>query len=156
MSSDPQWREQSIYPKAWHRFDLAQTTPSLFVNQATTCKWTLEEDLRNYQRCGAGGMGVWRQKVTAENEDTAIALLIDSGIQVSSVSWVSGFTGTMGYRLPEFFDDARDALKLAGLLDADCVLATTGRRGTHIRSHSRRLLLDSLREVGDLAAESHR
>ena len=153
VSSSSHWQQPHSLTELKQRFDLAHGLPTLCVNQATTYQWSLAEDLENYSAAGVGGMGVWMQKVTAEDEDEAIASLIDSGMNFSSVSWITGLTGTMGSRLDDVFEEAFSTIRLGAILNADCVLVTTGRRGNHIRTHQRRVLIDSLKRLGDMAAD---
>ncbi len=68
----------------------------LSMNELTTYRWSLGQDLENYREAGYSGIGVWRQKLADENDDSAIERLTASGLNVSNVSWAGGFTGRDG------------------------------------------------------------
>jgi sugar phosphate isomerase/epimerase len=130
-----------------------QKIPQLAVNQVTTYRWSLEQDLENYRRAGVSGIGIWRKKVDECGEDDAIESLIDSGLPVTSVSFAGGFTGSLGYRFEEAIADSVDAIRLASKVNAQCVFVATGSKWRHIKSNALRLLDDGLKRLGDLAAD---
>ena len=51
----------------------------LSMNELTTYRWSLGQDLENYREAGYSGIGVWRNKLSDENEDEAIERLAASG-----------------------------------------------------------------------------
>ncbi|HID22180.1 MAG TPA: sugar phosphate isomerase/epimerase [Planctomycetaceae bacterium] len=122
------------------------------MNQTTTRRWTLQQDVLYYQEMEIDAIGVWRPKLAALGEDEAIEFLRDSGMKVTSVSWAGGFTGTNGYTFQEVLDDARHAIQTAERLKADCVVIISGPRNSHIKSHMYCLLVEALRELADCAA----
>ena len=123
----------------------------LSMNQLTTYRWSLGQDLENYREAGYGGIGVWRQKLSDENEDSAIELLLASGLAVSNVSWAGGFTGSDGRSLAESIDDAASAIRVAGSVNAGCLVIYSGGRNNHIFRHAGRLLRMALDELLPLA-----
>jgi sugar phosphate isomerase/epimerase len=123
----------------------------LSMNELTTYRWSLEQDVENYQQAGYRAIGVWRQKLSDWDEDDAINLLVDSGMQVSHVGWAGGFTGSDGRSPTESLDDANDALRLAGALGAGCLVIYPGGRNNHTFRHAGRLLRSALDELLPMA-----
>lgn len=123
----------------------------LSVNGLTTVRWNLLEDISG--RCDAGfeTVGLWRPKVLEFGDDRAVELLQDSPLRVSSLSWIGGFTGNNGQTLTEAIQEAQETLQLAARLEADCVVVVSGSRSGHTLNHARRLLLEALHQLGDLA-----
>ena len=123
------------------------------VNEMTTYRWSFLEDVLNYEELGIEGIGIWRPKLCECGEELARHVLVDSSLKVTSVSWAGGFTGVNGYSFADAIDDARDAIRLAASLKAECLVVLSGGRNGHIKSQMYRLLVDGLRELGDFAAE---
>src|SRR3954471_14655916 len=123
----------------------------LSMNELTTYRWSLGQDLDNYRDAGYGGIGVWRQKLIDENEDSVIERLNASGLSVSNVSWAGGFTGSDGRSLAESIDDAASALRLAGSVLAGCLVIYSGGRNNHTYRHAGRLLRLALDELLPIA-----
>ncbi|MBW3539515.1 MAG: sugar phosphate isomerase/epimerase [Planctomycetes bacterium] len=130
-----------------------QTIPQLAVNQRTTCRWSLIDDVAAYSEAGAAGIGLWRPKLAEFGEERALELIRESGLAVSSLSWAGGFTGENGYSWLDAVADARDAIAAAGELGAGCLVLVSGPQRNHIRPHARRLLCDALVQLGDFAAQ---
>jgi sugar phosphate isomerase/epimerase len=124
------------------------------MNEVTTLRWSLFDDVSGYRNAGIGALGIWRPKLAEFGEDRGIDLVRDSGLAVSSVSWVGGFTGQNRQSFDDAVAEARDVIHLAGQLEADAVTVISGGRCGHIRSHARRLLVDALCELGDDAARA--
>ena len=123
----------------------------LSMNEITTFRWSLEQDVENYQQAGYRAIGLWRQKLADWDEDDAVDLLSGSGLVVSNVGWAGGFTGSDGRTPAESIDDAADALRLAGKLSAGCLVIYPGGRNNHIFRHATRLLRSALNELLPLA-----
>ncbi len=123
----------------------------LSMNQLTTYRWSLGQDLENYREAGYSGIGVWRQKLSDENEDVVVELLQASGLNVSNVSWAGGFTGSDGRSLADSIDDAASAIRVAGLVNAGCLVIYSGGRNNHIFRHAGRLLRMALDELLPIA-----
>lgn len=123
----------------------------LSMNEITTFRWSLDQDVENYQQAGYRAIGVWRQKLADWDEDEAIALLAGSGLSVSNLVWAGGFTGSDGRTLAESIDDAADALRLAAALSAGCLVIYPGGRNNHTFRHAGRLLRTALDELLPLA-----
>jgi len=123
------------------------------MNEMTTYRWSFLEDVSAYQDAGLNAIGIWRPKLVEFGEERGIELIRDSGLAVSSLSWAGGFTGSNEHSFLEALDDARDAVRVGGALNAECLVIISGSRAGHTVNHSRRLLVDALRSLGDLAAE---
>jgi len=127
--------------------------PKLSMNEMTTYRWSLLEDVTGYRDAGIGGIGIWRAKLAEFGEELGVNLIHESGLAVSSVSWAGGFTGANGHSYRESVADARDAIRVAADLNAQCLVIVSGSRAGHTTRHAQRLLVDALSELGDTAAE---
>lgn len=123
----------------------------LSMNEMTTYRWSLGQDIDNYQEASYSGIGVWRHKLSDEDEDLAIERLTASGLRVTNLSWAGGFTGSDGRSLADSIDDASDAIRLAGSLMAGCLVVYSGGRNNHTYRHAGRLLRTALDELLPLA-----
>jgi sugar phosphate isomerase/epimerase len=125
----------------------------LSINELTTFRWTFEEDVAGYAAAGVEGIGVWRQKLADFGEDRGIELLLESGLSVSSLLWAGGFTGSDGKSFKESIEDAKDAIRLAGAMNAGCLIVYTGPRAGHTHNHARRLMRGALEEILPIAED---
>jgi sugar phosphate isomerase/epimerase len=125
----------------------------LSMSELTTLRWSFEEDVALYAACQIPAIGVWREKLTDFGEEKGIELLQDHGLEVCSLSWAGGFTGSEGMTFRDSVNDAAEALRLAESLGAPCLIVHSGPRNGHTQGHARRLLLQGLRELAPLAAE---
>ncbi|HEY3392953.1 MAG TPA: sugar phosphate isomerase/epimerase family protein [Lacipirellulaceae bacterium] len=121
------------------------------MNEITTFRWSLEEDVENYQHAGYRAIGVWRQKLSDGDEDRAIDLVAESGLVVSNLMWAGGFTGSDGRTLGESIDDAAEAIRLAAALQAGCLVIYPGGRNNHTYRHAGRVLRSALDQLLPLA-----
>lgn len=127
--------------------------PTLSMNEVTTFRWSLEEDVRRYVAAGYEGIGVWRRKLSDHGEEQGVDLIAESGLRVTNLVWAGGFTGSDGRSLDESVQDAMHALKLAGALGAGCLVVYPGGRNNHIFSHAERLLRMAIEQLLDYAAD---
>jgi sugar phosphate isomerase/epimerase len=123
----------------------------LSMNEITTFRWSLEEDVEYYQRAGYSSIGVWRQKLADKDEEQAVELLAASDLSVSNLLWAGGFTGSDGRTFEESIHDATHALKLAAAIKAGCLVIYSGGRNNHTYRHADRLLAAALDELLPLA-----
>jgi sugar phosphate isomerase/epimerase len=123
----------------------------LSMNEVTTYRWSLEQDVENYLQAGYRSIGVWRRKLADWDEDEAVNLLLDCGLHVSNLGWAGGFTGSDGRTPAESIDDACDALRLASALNAGCLVIYPGGRNNHTFRHAGRLLRTALNELLPIA-----
>lgn len=123
------------------------------MNEVTTFRWSLEEDVRRYVAAGYEGIGVWRRKLADHGEEQGVDLIAESGLRVTNLVWAGGFTGSDGRTLDESVHDATHALRLAGALGAGCLVVYPGGRNNHICSHAERLLRTAIGRLLDFAAD---
>lgn len=127
--------------------------PTLSMNELTTFRWPLEEDVRRYAAAGYEGIGVWRQKLSDYGEEAAVDLIAESGLRVTNLLWAGGFTGSCGRTPAESVQDAIHAIRLAGALGAGCLVIYPGGRNFHIYRQAERLLRGALDQLLDYAAD---
>ena len=116
----------------------------LAICELTTYRWSFEEDVQHYAAAGIGGIGIWRHKLSDYGETRGREVLAEHRLQVSSLFWAGGFTGSGDQSHEESVEDACDALRLAAALGAGCLIVHSGARGMHTQNHVRRLLLTAL------------
>lgn len=126
--------------------------PRFSVNQVTTKRWSLEEDAFNYSKVGTAGIGLWRDKISDYGEEKARDLLTELDLNVSSYSYVGGFTGCQG-RWRDRVKDAVETMASARSLGARNVLLFSGSRNGHIRPQAMRCLLDAIEKLLPFAEE---
>ncbi len=126
---------------------------TLSVNEATTFRWTFEEDVSHYLEEEIPAIGVWRQKLSDYGEEKAAELLQETGMKVSHLFWAGGFTGSDGRTFRASLEDAEEALRIAASLKAQSLIVYSGARAGHTHNHARRLFREALLELAPLAAE---
>lgn len=127
--------------------------PRLAINQLTTYSWSFEQDVSEYARIGASGIGIWRAKLTDYGVEKGADLIREHDLRVSSLHWAGGFTGSDGRSYGDSLRDASEALQVASQIDAPCVVVHSGARGGHTRNHARRLFLNALERLLPVAEE---
>lgn len=128
-------------------------TNMLSMNELTTYRWSLDEDLARYTDAGYRSIGVWRQKLADFGEERGVALIAESGLTVSNLQWAGGFTGSDGRSVDDSLRDAEHAVRLAAELNAGCLVVYAGGRNNHTYRHAERLLRSSLDHLLDYAAD---
>lgn len=123
----------------------------LAINQLTTLRGEFQSDLAEYSRAGIPAIGLSWRKLCDFGVQRGIRSVLRSGLAVSSIGWVGGFTGHHGYSLDETLRDAKRAIRVAAQLRAPNVVVITGPQGGHITPHARRLVVASLRELANFA-----
>ncbi|MEX2285447.1 MAG: sugar phosphate isomerase/epimerase family protein [Planctomycetaceae bacterium] len=124
------------------------------MNEVTTFRWSLFDDVSGYHDAGINAIGIWRPKLSEFGEERGIDLVQECGMSVSSLSWVGGFTGANRQSFDDAIADARDAVRVADQLNADAVAVISGPRAGHTRNHAKRLLVDALKELSDDASDA--
>ena len=130
----------------------SQVISRLSMSEVTTYRWSFEEDIQHYQAAGYQSLGVWRQKLSDFGEEEGIELLAKSGMKVSNLLWAGGFTGSDGRSYREAVEDGCHAVRLAGALNAGCLVVYPGGRNNHTFRHAERLFriaLDSLLSLAE-------
>ncbi|HLQ46836.1 MAG TPA: sugar phosphate isomerase/epimerase family protein [Planctomycetaceae bacterium] len=126
----------------------------LSINAVTTYRWSFEEDVVRYRLAGIEAIGLWLPKLLEYGEERGAELLEENGLAVSSLSWAGGFTGAFGHELDDVLAETRELIRLAGRLHAGSLIVVTGPKNNHLNKHANRLLVDSLKELADEAAEN--
>lgn len=120
------------------------------VSELSTYRWSFEEDVIQYHRAGYNAMGIWLPKLIDYGEEKGVELLQEYQMQISSLQWVGGFTGSDGRTYRESLLDALDTIQLAADIGAKTVIVLAGGRGGHTKNHANRILrcaLDVLAEA---------
>ncbi len=123
----------------------------LSVSELSTFRWSLEEDVLHYHRAGFGAIGIWRPKLSDYGEEKGLELIREHGLEISSMQWIGGFTGSDGRSYREALHDGLDAIQLAADIGAQTVTVLSGGRGGHTKSHADRILRTALRELAEAA-----
>jgi sugar phosphate isomerase/epimerase len=92
--------------------------PRLSINQATVKYATLADALRVTATAGVGAIGLWREPVAEVGLATAVDLVADSGLRVSSLCRGGFFTTPEGPRRRAALDDNRRAIEETAALAA--------------------------------------
>jgi sugar phosphate isomerase/epimerase len=96
----------------------------LSLNQATIKHATLDEALAAARAAGIESIGLWREPVAAVGLETAVRLVADSGLRVSSLCRGGFFTAEPGAAQQEALADNRRAI------DETAALAAAGADGS--------------------------
>ena len=99
----------------------------LSLNETTTFRWTLEDDVAQYSAAGIEAIGVWRQKLSDYGQDRAVELIRKHHLKVSHLFWAGEFTGSEGHSYRESVADTADALRTAAALEAGCLVVCSAR-----------------------------
>lgn len=128
--------------------------PKLSVNQSTTLRWSFEEDVVRYRLSGINVIGLWLPKLLEYGEERALDWLSENRLTVSTLSYAGGFTGAFGHDLADVLVETRGLIELAGALRAESLVVASGPVNNHITKHATRLVVESLKELADDAAEN--
>jgi len=123
------------------------------ISQFTTHRASFEEDVDHFVDAGIPSIGIWRRKVDEFGEQAAAERIAAAELNVSSISFIGGFTGSAGMTYCEAMDDAYSALFTAAAFGAECLIVCPGSRGRYTTRHEHRLVLHALQELAVAAAE---
>ncbi len=123
----------------------------LAVNELSTYRWTLEEDVLHYHSAGFEAIGIWRPKLRDYGEEKGAELIREHGLAISSLHWAGGFTGSDGRSYREALHDGLDAIQSAADIGASTVTVLTGGRAGHTHAHVKRLVCSALKELAEAA-----
>lgn len=126
---------------------------TLSVNETTTFRWSLQEDVIRYANASIPALGVWRRKLSDCGQAKAVDLLKRNGLKVSHLFWAGGFTGSDGRSYRESVEDAIEAIRSAAALGTQILTVCSGARGGHTYNHARRLVQSALKELLPLAEQ---
>lgn len=125
----------------------------LSINQFTTRRWTMRDDLVQFARLGVCGIGLWRWKMEDPGLLQSLDFLKKSGLRPTSLSFAGGFAGANGMKFKEALKDAARSVKLAHKAGAPVLIVTTGDRGDHTRKHAMRNTRHALLKLADYSAK---
>jgi sugar phosphate isomerase/epimerase len=126
----------------------------LALNQMTTPRWGLEEDLEHYRDAGLSAIGLNWQKFDDDAVSRDVERIRESKLRVSSLGWCGGFTGAGGHTFRDSMQDARRKLRVARMVRAGALVVIPGVQFTHIRSHAMRLATQAVSELCEAADDS--
>ena len=125
----------------------------LSVSQISTLRWDLETDVHAYHERGFSGIGLFRPKVDDYGIERTAELIQEYSLNVTSLSWAGGFTGSDGRSFEESVSDAIAAVLQAAELQAETLIVLAGGKNNHIKTHLRRTLVQALSRVAAVASE---
>ncbi len=117
------------------------------VSQMTTCRSSFEDDIRHWQEAGLTAIGLWRRKFDACGEAESLELLRASELDVTTVSFAGGFTGSQGIEFQDALDDAWQAVFTAASVGARTLVIAPGSRGRYTDRHELRVIVKAIREL---------
>ncbi len=123
------------------------------VNQMTTMRASFEEDLSARQLAGVSAIGLWRKKIVEVGESVAAQAVRKSGLDVTTLSYAGGFSGSAGLQFREALEDGYDALFTAAAVGARTLIVSPGSRGRYTARHEFRLVTQAIRELSVVAEE---
>jgi sugar phosphate isomerase/epimerase len=126
---------------------------TISVSQLSTLRWDLQSDVQAYAERGFGGIGLYRPKLDDFGIHRAVELLDEYSMNVTSLSWVGGFTGSDGRPFEDAVADAVGAVFQAVELRADTLIVLAGGKNNHIKTHLRRTLCQALSRLAAVASE---
>jgi hypothetical protein len=109
----------------------------------------LVAEVQKLQRRRVRVVSIRRQRALQIGPQRLQAVLEDAGLQVCTVGFAGGFTGTLGRNYKQAVDDTRRALEFAAQLKARAVLVVPGSRGFHTYNHAERTIRDGLYDCLD-------
>ncbi|MEQ9408558.1 MAG: TIM barrel protein [Fuerstiella sp.] len=109
----------------------------------------LVAEVRQLQRRRVQMVSIRRQRALRIGPARLKTVLADAGLQVCTVGFAGGFTGTLGRSYRQAVDDARRALAFAADLKARAVVVVPGDRGHHIYNHAERIVRDGINDCID-------
>lgn len=125
------------------------------LNVMSTIRWNLLQDVYSCKDTGINTVGLWRNKLDRFGVEKGIELVKEENLQVSSLSWAGGFTGSHGLSFIEAVDDGIEAINIAHALNCNTLIVVSGALGAHIESHARKTVSGGLKWMADFAAEKN-
>lgn len=125
----------------------------LSINELTTYSWSFEGDVSEYAAHEIGAIGVWRSKLTDYGVEKGAELVREQGLQVSSLHWAGGFTGSDGRSYDDAIRDAAEMIEMAAVIESPCLIVHSGARAGHTHNHAARLFRSALERLLPQAEE---
>lgn len=127
--------------------------PRFSVSQLTTLRVPFDDDVLFRKQAGMTAIGLWRKKIEEFGEQEAIEAIRKSGLNVTTLSYAGGFTGSAGLQFREALDDGYEAVFTAAAVGARTLVVSPGSRGRYTARHERRLVTQAVRELSFVAEE---
>ncbi len=124
------------------------------VSELTSPGSDLSQEITWLAASGVEAISLWRPKVTDLGAAVVARLVGSAGLRVSSLQWAGGFTGGDGRSFAESIDDALEAIGVAAVVAAPCLVIHSGCRGGHTRSHAGRLLVQAIEALAPAASQA--
>jgi sugar phosphate isomerase/epimerase len=131
----------------------SREVPRFSVNQMTTLRASFAEDLTSRHQAGMSTIGLWRKKIDEIGEAEAVDALRKSGLEVTTLSYAGGFSGSAGLQFREALEDGYEALFTAAAVGARTLIVSPGSRGRYTARHEFRLVTQAIRELSFVAEE---
>jgi sugar phosphate isomerase/epimerase len=125
------------------------------LNAMTTIRSNFIQDVFACKEAGISSIGLCRNKLENFGVEKGIELIKDEQLEVSSLSWAGGFTGTHGMTFVEAVEDGLEAINLAHALGSKTLIVVGGALGTHIESHATKTVVNGLNWLAEFAAEKN-
>ena len=119
----------------------------------TTLRASLEEDLAARVQAGVSAIGLWRKKIDEAGESATVEALLKSGLEVTTLSYAGGFSGSAGLQFREALEDGYDAIFTAAACGARTLIISPGARARYTARHEFRLVTQAIRELSFMAEE---
>ena len=94
-------------------------------------------------------VNVRRQQVMRLGEQSLLHVLSDNGLQIGTVGYAGGFTGSLGRSYEESVQDTYRALEMAAALSARSLVIVPGSQQKHIHSHASKTIMAGLNRCLD-------
>jgi sugar phosphate isomerase/epimerase len=132
--------------------------PRISISCPTTYTATIEEDIANYSAAGATGIGIWEYKLEGRDDAQILDLMQEHGLsatlccaQVPSVI-VDPFFAVPVDPIDRIAAICASLRRFARFEPAG-ILVTTGAPGDYDLTEARRLVVDGLKQVAEVAGE---
>ncbi len=109
----------------------------------------LVAEVRQLQQRRVRMVSIRRQRARRIGFANLKMVLDDAGLEVCTLGFAGGFTGSLGRSYQHAVDDTRRALEFAAQLNARAIVVVPGSRGRHIYNHAARLVRDGLNDCID-------
>ena len=124
------------------------------VTQWTLRGTELDEDISAAEAAGLAGIGLNLLKVDEYGRERTIERLAASPLSVTSLDWISNFTGFNRYSWDDEIKSATRTIRLAQRLGCRTVTVLTGPRGTQLHKRAEQLVVEALLELAPVAEDA--
>lgn len=109
----------------------------------------LVDEVRKMQQQRTRLVSIRRQRALRIGPEKFHSILEDSGLQVCTIGFAGGFTGSLNRGYKQAVDDTRRSLEYAARLKARAVVVVPGSRAMHTYNHAERVIRDGLNDCLD-------